>query len=143
VYNFIPNIHGDLLMGEMSLLEQETMRVVLLDTRNRVLSIQEAYKGSLNTTMVRIAELFREAIRGNCAAIIVAHNHLSGDPSPPEDVAITKDIVEREGTIIQSQLGRQRRDADRISGRQHRTQSLPHCHACDETASVTIRAVDE
>ncbi len=85
---------ANLVMGEMSLLEQESMRVILLDTRNRVLSIQEAYKGSLNTTMVRIAELFREAIRGNCAAIIVAHNHPSGDPSPsPEDVAITKEIV--------------------------------------------------
>ncbi len=85
---------ADLLMAEMSVLEQESMRAVLLDTRNRVLSIQEIYRGSLNTTMVRIAELFREAVRGNCAAIIVAHNHPSGDPSPsPEDVAITKDIV--------------------------------------------------
>jgi DNA repair protein RadC len=66
----------------------------LLDTRNRVLDIKTIYQGSLNTTMVRIAELFREAIRGNCAAIIVAHNHPSGDPSPsPEDVAITKDVV--------------------------------------------------
>ena len=81
-------------MGEMSVLEQESMRVILLDTRNRVLSTQTVYQGSLNTTMVRIAELFREAIRGNCAAIIVAHNHPSGDPSPsPEDVAITKEIV--------------------------------------------------
>lgn len=85
---------ANLLMGEMSVLEQESMRVILLDTRNRVLSTQTVYQGSLNTTMVRIAELFREAIRGNCAAIIVAHNHPSSDPSPsPEDVAITKDIV--------------------------------------------------
>ncbi len=90
----IPADAANLLMGEMSLLEQETMRVMLLDTRNRVLSIQTVYQGSLNTTMVRVAELFREAIRGNCAAIIVAHNHPSGDPSPsPEDVAITKDVV--------------------------------------------------
>lgn len=85
---------ANLLMGEMSLLEQEEMRVILLDTRNKVIAIQSIYKGSLNTTMVRVGELFRDAIRGNCAAIIVAHNHPSGDPSPsPEDVAITKDIV--------------------------------------------------
>jgi DNA repair protein RadC len=78
----------------MGLLEQESMRVILLDTRNRVQAIQTVYQGSLNTTMVRVSELFREAVRANCAAIIVAHNHPSGDPSPsPEDVAITKDIV--------------------------------------------------
>ena len=69
---------ANLLMGEMGLLEQEEMRVMLLDTRNRVISIQTVYKGSLNTTMVRVAELFREAIRANCAAVIVAHNHPSG-----------------------------------------------------------------
>ena len=85
---------ANLLIGEMSLLEQESMRVILLDTRNRVQAIQTIYQGSLNTTMVRVGELFREAVRANCAAIIVAHNHPSGDPSPsPEDVAITKDIV--------------------------------------------------
>jgi len=85
---------ANLLLGEMSLLEQECMRVILLDTRNRVQSIQTVYQGSLNTTMVRVGELFREAVRANCAAIIVAHNHPSGDPSPsPEDVAITKDMV--------------------------------------------------
>jgi DNA repair protein RadC len=85
---------ANLLLGEMSLLEQESMRVVLLDTRNRVQAIQTIYQGSLNTTMVRVGELFREAVRANCAAIIVAHNHPSGDPSPsPEDVAITKEIV--------------------------------------------------
>ena len=85
---------ANLLLGEMGLLEQESMRVILLDTRNRVQAIQTVYQGSLNTTMVRVSELFREAVRANCAAIIVAHNHPSGDPSPsPEDVAITKDIV--------------------------------------------------
>ncbi len=85
---------ANLLMGEMGSLEQEHMRVVLLDTRNRVQGIHTVYKGSLNTTMVRVGELFREAIRNNSAAIIVAHNHPSGDPSPsPEDVAVTQQIV--------------------------------------------------
>lgn len=85
---------ANLLMAEMGLLEQEHMRVVLLDTRNRVTGIHTVYQGSLNTTMVRVAELFRDAIRHNSAAIIVAHNHPSGDPTPsPEDVAVTQQIV--------------------------------------------------
>jgi DNA repair protein RadC len=85
---------ANLVMSEMSLLPQEELRIVLLDTRNRVQGIHTVYKGSLNTTMIRVAELFREAIRVNCNAIIVLHNHPSGDVSPsPEDVAITKDIV--------------------------------------------------
>ncbi len=89
-----PQEAANLVLSEMSLLEQENMRVILLDTRNRVMDIQKVYQGSLNTTLVRVGELFREAIRANCAAIIVVHNHPSGDPSPsPEDVAITKDLV--------------------------------------------------
>jgi DNA repair protein RadC len=82
------------MLTDMAQLEQEQMRVILMDTRNRVQGIHTIYQGSLNTTMVRVGELFREAIRCNCAGIIVAHNHPSGDPSPsPEDVAITRDIV--------------------------------------------------
>jgi DNA repair protein RadC len=85
---------ANLLMVEMGALEQENMRVLLLDTRNRVLASPTIYIGNLNTAVVRIAELFREAIRSNCAAIIVAHNHPSGDPSPsPEDVRVTEQIV--------------------------------------------------
>ncbi len=85
---------ASLLLAEMSALEQEQMRVILLDTRNRVQAVQVVYHGSVNTIMVRVAELFREAVRANCASIIVAHCHPSGDPSPsPEDVAITRDMV--------------------------------------------------
>jgi DNA repair protein RadC len=73
---------ANLLMSEMEFLEQEEMRTVLLDTRNRVLKTHSLYKGSLNTAMVRVGELFREAIRANCAALIVVHNHPSGDPTP-------------------------------------------------------------
>ena len=86
---------ANLLMLEMSLLAQEQMRVILLDSKNRVLAIPTIYQGSLNTSLVRVGELFREAIRQNCAAIIVVHNHPSGDPTPsPEDVLVTKQIVE-------------------------------------------------
>ena len=83
-----------LLMPEMSLLEQEQLRVVLLDTKNRVLGISMVYQGSLHTNVIRIGELFREAIRRNCASVVIAHNHPSGEPTPsPEDVAMTREIV--------------------------------------------------
>jgi DNA repair protein RadC len=69
---------ANLIMLEMCAQEQEHMRVLLLDTRNRVLAIPTIYIGNINTAVVRIGELFRAAIRSNCAAIIVAHNHPSG-----------------------------------------------------------------
>ena len=83
------------LLNEMSVLEQEIMRTILLDTKNRVVAMPTVYRGSLHTTVIRITELFREAVRQNCAALIIAHNHPSGDPTPsPEDVAITREIVQ-------------------------------------------------
>ncbi len=89
-----PRDAAELLAG-MGTLEQEEMRTVLLDTKNRVLATPRVYSGSLHTTVIRISELFREAVRQNCAAIIVVHNHPSGDPTPsPEDVAVTREIVQ-------------------------------------------------
>ena len=86
---------ANLLMAEMSLLSQEHLRIVLLDTRNRVIAIPTVYIGSLNAASVRVGEVFREAIRANVAAIIIVHNHPSGDPTPsPEDVQVTRQIVE-------------------------------------------------
>lgn len=84
-----------LVQLEMSVLEQEQLRVFLLDTRNRVIAIRTLYTGSLNQSTVRTAEVFKAAIRENAAAIAVVHNHPSGDPSPsPEDVRVTRDLVE-------------------------------------------------
>lgn len=72
------------------------MMVLLLDTRNRLIGEPvDLYHGSLNTSLIRIGEVFRHAIRANAAAILVAHNHPSGTPDPsPEDVAITRAIVQ-------------------------------------------------
>jgi DNA repair protein RadC len=85
---------ANLLMSEMTFLEQEHLRLVLLDTRNRVLKTPTIYIGSLNTSVVRVGELFRAALRENAAAFIIVHNHPSGDPSPsPEDVNVTRQIV--------------------------------------------------
>ncbi len=77
----------------MGLLDQEQLRVILLDTKNHVLAIETIYKGNVNTSIIRAAEVFREAIRHNCAGIIVVHNHPSGDPAPsPEDVRVTEQL---------------------------------------------------
>ncbi len=88
-----PEVVANLLMAEMSHLEQEHFRVLYLDTRNRLLGSDTLYVGSLNTAHVRVAEVFREAIKRNCAVLIVAHNHPSGDPTPsPEDVRVTREL---------------------------------------------------
>jgi len=86
---------ANLLMLDMGVLEQEHLVTVILDTKNRVVKVHTVYIGSLNSAAVRVGELFREAIRLNAAAVIVAHNHPSGDPTPsPEDVHVTRQIVE-------------------------------------------------
>ncbi len=91
---------AQLLMAEMGALDQEQLRVVCLDTKNRVQEIALVYQGSLNTSLVRVSELFKPAIRRNSAAILVAHNHPSSDPTPsPEDVLVTREIVAA-GTLL-------------------------------------------
>src|SRR5689334_2258778 len=83
-----------LLMLEMAHLDQEHLRTVLLDTKNRVQAISTVYVGSLNTSLIRVGEVFKEALKRNSAALIVVHNHPSGDPTPsPEDVLVTREIV--------------------------------------------------
>src|SRR5690242_7045417 len=89
-----PTDIADLLLLEMSHLDQEHLRTVLLDTKNRIQAISTVYIGSLNASMVRVGEIFKTAVKLNSAALIVAHNHPSGDPTPsPEDVLVTREIV--------------------------------------------------
>lgn len=86
---------AELVQYEMGGLEQEELRVLLLDTRNRVQHIETVYRGSVNSSQVRVAEIFKAAIRRNATNIIVVHNHPSGDPTPsPDDVAITRAILQ-------------------------------------------------
>ena len=109
-----PTDAAQMLMTEMAHLEQEHFRELLLDTRNRILATVTLYVGSLNASIIRVGEVFREPVRRQCAAIIVAHNHPSGDPSPsPEDVVVTRAIV-KAGKLLDIELldhlviGRQR-----------------------------------
>ncbi len=89
-----PTDVANLLMLEMGMLEREQVRVVLLDTKNHVQRSPVVYSGSLNAAVIRVGEIFTEAVRANSASLIVVHNHPSGDPTPsPEDVQVTKQIV--------------------------------------------------
>ncbi len=90
-----PDDAAELVRYEMSALEQEHLRVLLLDTRNRVLDIVEVYQGSVNTSQVRVGEVFKAAIRRNATAVVIVHNHPSGDPTPsPDDLAVTRACVQ-------------------------------------------------
>ena len=99
-----PEDAADLVQYEMSALTQEELRVIILNTRNHLINVVTIYKGSLNSSQVRMGEVFRPAIKHNAAAIIVVHNHPSSDPNPsPDDVAITKAIV-KAGKILDTQV---------------------------------------
>lgn len=92
------------LMPSMSFYEQEHFVVLYLNTRSHVIDQEDLYRGGLNTAIVRVAEVFRGAIRRNCNAILVAHNHPSGDPTPsPDDIALTRKLVEA-GKLIEIEL---------------------------------------
>jgi DNA repair protein RadC len=95
---------ADLYMPEMSFLEQEHLRTVLLDRRNNIIAVHEVYQGTLTSIDVQPRDVFREAIRRNCAAIIVVHNHPSGDPQPStEDVRATQQLVDA-GKLLDIQV---------------------------------------
>ena len=86
---------ANLVLVEMSALEHEELRVLLLDTKLFVKRTVTVYQGNLNTAVVRVGEVFREAIRDQAACIVVLHNHPSSDPTPsPEDVRVTEQMVE-------------------------------------------------
>jgi DNA repair protein RadC len=84
-----------LLMVDMLALDQEELWVACLDVKNRLLKIAKVYRGSVNAAQIRVAEIFKEAVRLNAVSLIVAHNHPSNDPTPsPEDILVTRQIVE-------------------------------------------------
>lgn len=84
--------------------DREVLVVVILNTKNRVIAVHPVYYGSLDTSTVRINEVFKAAIALGAAAILVAHNHPSGEPDPsPEDVLVTRQIVEA-GNLLDIQV---------------------------------------
>ena len=88
----------------MRFLKKEYLRVILLNTKNCVISTEDVSIGSLNASIVHPREVFFEAIRKHAASIIICHNHPSGDPTPSnEDISITKRLKEC-GKIIGIEL---------------------------------------
>lgn len=99
-----PDDVANLLQIEMAALEQEQLRVVLLDTKHRIIGTRTVYQGSVNQAQVRIGEVYRDAVRQNATAIVAAHNHPSGDPTPSAaDVSLTVEMV-RAGEMLDIDL---------------------------------------
>ena len=89
-----PRDVADRLVLQMGRLEREELRVVLLDTKNHVLRVATVYQGNVSSSLVRVGELFRDAVRLNAAAVILCHNHPSGDPTPsPDDLHLTAEAL--------------------------------------------------
>lgn len=90
-----PTDAARLIMAAIGHHDQEHLVTLLLDTKNRVIKLHTVYIGTLNSSNVRIGEVFKEAVRVNAASMIVGHNHPSSDVTPsPEDVLVTRQIVE-------------------------------------------------
>jgi DNA repair protein RadC len=85
---------ADRLILQMGRLEREELRVVILDTKNHVLRVVTVYQGNVSASLVRVGELFRDSVRLNAAAVILVHNHPSGDPTPsPDDMHLTAEAL--------------------------------------------------
>lgn len=84
-----------LVKDEMRGLDREHFRVMILGTRNQLLALETVSIGGLNSAQAHPREIFKEAIKRSGAALILLHNHPSGDPTPSqEDVEISKRILE-------------------------------------------------
>ena len=92
------------LVPAMRHLEREELRVLLLNTKNVVTAATTVYAGNLAGSSVRVGEVFRLAVRRQAAAIVVVHNHPSGDPTPSaEDLRITAELAEA-GRLLDIEL---------------------------------------
>ena len=90
-----PELVSELVGPEMRRLRIESLRVILLDTRYRLLHIEEVSLGSLNESIAHPREIFRPALTYSAHAVIVLHNHPSGDPSPSQtDHSLTRRLAE-------------------------------------------------
>jgi DNA repair protein RadC len=89
-----PTDVADRLVLQMGGLEHEELRVVLLNTKNVVLRVATVYVGNVSASLVRVGELFRDAVRLNASGLILVHNHPSGDPTPsPDDLHLTAEAL--------------------------------------------------
>ena len=95
---------GERLLPAMSHLEREELVVLLLNTKNVVTARSTVYAGNLAGSSVRVGEVFRDAVRRQAAAVVVVHNHPSGDPTPSaDDLRITAELAEA-GRLLDIEL---------------------------------------
>lgn len=89
-----PEDAARLVMPDMAYLDHEELRILVLNTRLQVVENRVLYQGTVNSSVLRSAEIFRLAVTRNCPNVIVCHNHPSGDSSPsPEDIQVTEQLV--------------------------------------------------
>lgn len=99
-----PEAVANLMRESLRLLTVETFHIILVNTRRRLLHVERASQGTLDTILVHPREVFRSAISRNAAAIVLVHNHPSGDPTPSEaDVKVTRDLI-RAGQILKIEI---------------------------------------
>jgi len=99
-----PRDVGERLVPQMGCLEREELRVLLLNTRNAVLRLVTVYQGNVSSSLVRVGELFRDAVRLNATGLILVHNHPSGDATPsPDDLRLTAEALAA-GRLLDIQL---------------------------------------
>ncbi len=83
------------LMEEMRYYQKEYFRIVLLNTKNQIISVEDVSVGSLNASIVHPREIFNHPVKKSAASILLVHNHPSGDPTPSqEDLDVTKRLIE-------------------------------------------------
>lgn len=99
-----PERVADYLREEARHLQKEQFFVLLLNTRRRLVKKDNISHGTLDTILVHARDVFRSAISANAAAIVLAHNHPSGDPTPSEaDIKVTRDLI-RAGQLLKIEL---------------------------------------
>lgn len=99
-----PEAVANYMRESVRLNERETFRIILLNTRRRLIEEKKIADGTLDTLLVHPREVFKPAIASNAAAIILLHNHPSGDPSPSEaDIKITRDLI-RAGQLLRIEV---------------------------------------
>ena len=99
-----PERVADLLRDENRTFEVETFQALLLNTRRRLIRVERISQGTLDTLLVHPREVFRPAITANAAAVVLVHNHPSGDPAPSEsDIKVTRDLI-RAGQLLKIEV---------------------------------------
>lgn len=99
-----PERVADLLREENRFFEVETFQALLLNTRRRLIRVERLSQGTLDTILVHPREVFRSAITANAAAVVIVHNHPSGDPTPSEaDIKATRDLI-RAGQLLKIEV---------------------------------------